>query len=95
VWHASVAPCGLKVGKNLLRRVAFSELKGVGAAMAGQWEEYSGYAFHLRRRLSEEEQLKTGQAIDLRCTGEALERFERIKDLLPPMALHLAMQELS
>lgn len=60
----------------MLRISALSILSGVGDKSLGEWEEWTGKAYHIRRRLSPEEQLVTGDAIDLRQTPEAKERLQ-------------------
>ena len=69
-------------------------LEGFGDASAGEWTEDRPRAFHLRRRLSEKEQERVGQALDCRNTEEGIVRFERIANLLPPPAVFLAREEL-
>lgn len=57
-------------------------LAGVGDPKAGQWSEWTGKAFHLRRRLTSNEEKMTGPVIDIRGTTEAMERVRN----LSPMA---------
>jgi hypothetical protein len=56
VWHASTVslPEFMPV-RDFLRNYALDALRGVGDASQGEWEEWTGYAFHVRRRLSEAE----------------------------------------
>lgn len=69
--------------KNLLRRGALDALKKVGDATLGQWEEWSGTAYHVRRRLSPEEQQNVGNVLDVRGTDEAIRRHAAVKMYLP------------
>jgi hypothetical protein len=73
-----------------LRRIALKALEGVGDEALGQWEEWTGKAFHIRRRLSNEEQLLTGDAIDIRGTSEAIRRVYE----LPTQTLAMLPAEL-
>ena len=68
-------------------------LAGVGDANLGQWQEWTGFAFHVRRRLTAEEQAITGDAIDCRGTDEWQKRYDAMKDKLPAPALGMAIQE--
>jgi hypothetical protein len=61
---------------------------------AHEWVEYTGYAFHLRRRLTPEEQAAVGEVIDLRGLAEGQTRFEAAKSCLPSAAWQLAVLEL-
>lgn len=95
VWHASVAayPIGARVSARVLRRVAFTVLASVGDRAAGQWEELGDVAFHLRRRLTAEEQASVGPAIDVRGTKEATSRLAAMPADLMAYALRMAAKE--
>jgi hypothetical protein len=67
-----------------LRYAALAALTGVGNAQLGQWEEYTDTAYHVRRRLSRDEQKQVGDAMDIRGTPEAVERYSSIERYLPP-----------
>lgn len=69
---------------TVLRDAALRALTGVGDAVLGEWQEYSGYANHVRRRLSVSEQARVGPAIDVRGTAEAERRLRPVRHLLPP-----------
>lgn len=58
-----------------------------------QWEEWTGRAFHLRRRLTAEEQANVGPAVDCRGTPEWGRRFAAVEHLLPPMVRGMAHEE--
>lgn len=88
VWHASAAPLeGWNPDKHFLRQCCFAALRGVGDAGIGQFEEFpTGFAYHVKRRLTEEEQAQIGDVIDIRGTTEADERYMAVRQYLP---LHL------
>jgi hypothetical protein len=69
-------------------------LEGVGDEVAGQWHEYTGKAFHVRRRLTLEEQDLIGPAVDVRGTPEALSRINAIMIVQPYLPEALLMAEL-
>lgn len=95
MWHCSIAPVGSPVPREVLERIARKQLEGVGASALGEWSECpTGYAFHLRRRLSAEEQARVGPAVDLRNTPEALARWAACEPALPPRARKFAKQEI-
>jgi hypothetical protein len=79
--------------RNKLLRVARKALEGVGDPRF-EWLEWTGHAFHLRRRLTIAEELVIGPALDLRGTVEAQRRLELARPDLPPAALRLAAEEL-
>jgi hypothetical protein len=58
-------------------------LKGVGDVALGQWEEFTGYAYHIRRRLTQAEQQHVGQAVDIRGTPEQERRHGAVQRYLP------------
>jgi hypothetical protein len=59
-----------------------------------QWEQDRPGAYHVRRRLTPEEQVLVGEAIDIRGTAEARERVERALPLLPPPVVAMAYEEI-
>lgn len=61
-----------------MRQFAFLALIGVGDASRGEWEEWTGRAYHVRRRLSAAEQASVGDAVDIRGTAEAVKRLHRV-----------------
>jgi hypothetical protein len=72
------------------QKEALRQLAGVGDASLGEWHEWSGKAFHVRRRLSEREQRRTGPAVDIRGSDEARMRAARVGHMLrfvPPEVL--------
>lgn len=94
VWHLSVAPLfGERLSEKELKRLAYRHLAGVGD-MGREFHEFTGRAYHLRRRLTEQEQTVTGPAVDLRGTEEALSRLAAVKDMLPRAGVLLAAEEL-
>ena len=78
VWHVSVMPRRLMADRDLLC-MARKVLDGVGDRRRGEWMERHG-ALHLRRRLSQSEELLVGPVVDIRGTDEAKRRAEA----LPP-----------
>jgi hypothetical protein len=73
-----------------LEEEAVRQLNGVGDPAAGEWREWSGRAFHLRRRLTAREARTVGPVLDVRATPEARQRAQRLGDLLrfaPPAVL--------
>lgn len=80
--HASIAG---PAGRRDLRTRALFALHGVGAPRLGQWDEWTGRAFHLRRRLSLVEEAEVGSIIDIRGTPEADARLAPLRScgLLP------------
>jgi hypothetical protein len=83
VWHASIAAHSSVVTSEVLRRTAYAELDGVGDPAAGEWEDPRDGVFHLRRRLTVDEQATVGPAVDIRGTWEATKRHRRVARWLP------------
>jgi hypothetical protein len=81
VWHASVA--GKAIKPKRLRAEAAGALEGVGAATLGEWEEWTGKALHLRRRLAPAEAELVGRVVDVRGTVDQLLRFHAMRQVLP------------
>lgn len=80
MWHASTAPLpGRSLTWKYLRSVCLRHLAPVGDR-EHEWEEVGVKAYHVRRRLTEEEQAAVGEAIDLRKTPEAIRRLEALPD---------------
>lgn len=89
VWHASAAPTRWPLSEGLLRALAQLALEGVGDALLGEWHEWSGRAYHLRRRLTEAEAELIGAVVDVRGTPEGAKRLARIERFMPPGNEHL------
>lgn len=88
VWHASAAPFGgTHLGTGALQAAALLALKGVGDAAVGEWEEWTGRAYHIRRRLTAREQLGVGEVVDIRGTDEAKRRHAAAQRRVPMLAL--------
>ncbi len=68
-------------------------LAGVGS-MLQEWHEWSGYAYHVRRLLTEEEKLPIGCVLDLRYSKEGHERLKAIIPQLPSPAQAIARREM-
>jgi hypothetical protein len=68
---------------DVLAQLAHAELDGAGDAALGEWTEFTGRAFHLRRRLSTTEAAKVGPVIDIRGPSEAAARLAKVAHRLP------------
>jgi hypothetical protein len=73
VWHASIAPQRHGLTTRRLRKVAMRVLDGVGDRKH-EWEEWTGKAYHIRRRMAVHEAQHIGCATDMRRTAEARKR---------------------
>lgn len=84
VWHASVS--GRLRPFEDMKRAALEALRGVGDEALGQWEEHSGRAYHVRRRLSDSERKLAGDLlmVDIRGTPEYGVRRAAMQRYLPP-----------
>lgn len=82
------------LGSKALRELALMALEGVGDEVTGQWEEYTGKAFHVRRRLTIEEQNPIGPAVDVRGTREAFNRLNAIRIVMPYLPEEMLMAEM-
>ena len=76
-----------------MREIAINQLAGVGNPVR-EWPEFTGRAYHLRRRVTLKEQAVTGDALDLRGTSEAMRRWHLAKLELPSAALDIAVEEI-
>ncbi len=72
--------------------LARAALYGVGDP-AHEWVERTGWAVHIRRRLSVAEHQHVGQPVDCRNTDEWLRRFTAISHQLPDAARVMALRE--
>lgn len=70
-------------------------LHGVGSRDRGEWHEWTGKAYHVRRRLNAKEQAKVGEVLDVRGAPEAMKRFAAIQHLLPQQAVEIALEEIT
>ena len=92
VWHASV---GGQLAPGVRRRLVLEALRGVGVQEL-QWEDDRPTAYHIRRRLTPEEQALVGDVRDLRGQPEAKERLVNARlHGLPRAAEMLAIEELT
>lgn len=80
--------------KPTLHQRALTALEGVGER-THEWHEWTGFAYHIRRRLTPGEALRVGEVRDIRGTAEAQHRYDRCKALLPAMARRLAQEEIT
>lgn len=92
VWHASAAPFGVIPVRSHLSDCARAALEGVGDIALGEWEDWTGRAFHVRRRLTEEERAGL-EVVDVRGTDEAWRRLATVRRFLPAFQLPMAQQE--
>lgn len=81
MWHASV---GRLVGDDARARLALTVLSGCGDARLGEWREPGLRAFHIRRRLTDEEAEAIGPIVDVRGTPDAAARMRVMRFYLPP-----------
>lgn len=79
--------------EEIARRLAYRELAGVGD-QKHEWMERTGYAFHLRRRLTVAEQQIVGGAVNCRGTDEGASRLAEARGSLPEVAIRMAELEL-
>jgi hypothetical protein len=63
--------------------MAFRALAGVGDPACGEWEEWTGYSFHLRRRLTPTEDRIVGPVVDVRGTPDGRRRCARMERYVP------------
>lgn len=77
-----------------LRSLAMDALAGVGDETLGQWEEWTGRAFHVRRRLRNKEQEGIGQAVDIRGTAEGRNRINAAMIACPHVPLEMFAEEI-
>lgn len=61
---------------------AAAALDGLGDPALGEWHEWSGRAYHIRRRLTSVEQERVGPVVDIRRTSEAKRRATALGNLL-------------
>src|SRR4051812_38469214 len=83
VWHASTAPTTLPLSEAALKALSMKALDFVGDAARGQWLEWTGRAYHVRRRLSAIEEARVGPVVDIRGTPDARRRLRGVMHLLP------------
>jgi hypothetical protein len=89
VWHASAAPFpGLLALPSQCERLAYGALNGVGDPITGEWTEWTGKAFHVRRRLTVREEESVGPVVDVRGTTEVARRLAHI-----PRVLGISIEE--
>lgn len=85
MWHASaMAAPWLTPIRATLRAEAMEALVGAGNEALGQWEEWTGRSYHVRRRLALHEAALTGPVLDIRGTEEARRRLAAVRRWLPP-----------
>lgn len=81
-------------GEVICARRAVRALAGLGDPDAGQWREWSGFAFHLRRRLSVAEAAEVGEVLDIRGTPEAARRARALGRHLDAVPVRVQRAEL-
>ena len=77
----------------MCRRKTLDVLAGVGAPDRGEWEEWTGKAFHIRRRLTSAEEDGVGPAVDIRGTEEARGRVQKVVASCPHVPKEWAYDE--
>jgi hypothetical protein len=84
VWHASAAPFPItgEIDWDYLKARAYAALEGVGDKSLGEWEEKGSKAFHLRRRLRDEEFKLVGPVVDIRGTPEVMVRLAPVRHII-------------
>ena len=90
MWHASVAG---QVTDTRRRTQALKALEGVGSVILGEWHEARPGAYHVRRRLTLEEQGEMTMR-DIRNTPEAIQRLREMGDDTHPEIKRAACEEL-
>ncbi len=93
MWHASASAISVSVPGRHLRRATEKALLGVGDPELGEWTEDSDIAYHLRRRLTPQEELLVGKVVDCRGTREAQRRFALMEPYMPPVARAIGERE--
>jgi hypothetical protein len=99
VWHASAAMdpryafYEVVDREGILCATAGAALAGVGDPAAGEWREWTGRAYHLRRRLTADEAALVGPVVDVRGTPEGDRRLGLIAPYVPPGAWGILKQE--
>lgn len=90
VWHASASA----TTQATAQWMALQALDGVGDKAAGEWHEARERAYHIRRRMTQDE-MSMGkiELRDVRGTHEAAQRVERIVRVVPQVK-RLAMEEI-
>lgn len=81
VWHASTSTRSFPI-RAVLEAEAERQLAGLGDPGLGEWREWSGRVFHLRRRLTAAEEAITGPVADIRRTPEARRRAAAVGGML-------------
>lgn len=57
----------------------------MGDPALGEWVEWTGYAYHIRRRLTPEEQTIVGPIVDVRDTDDGRLRVQRMWKWIGPL----------
>lgn len=78
-----------------LRVLARALLVGVGDASLGEWEEWTGAAFHVKRRLTPAEAEGVGPVVDIRHLPEAGERLRAAARANPTVPLPWLLREIA
>lgn len=85
VWHASAATVysTRTDAQERLHEAALAALDGIGDKRAGQWDEWTGRAYHVRRRLTQAEERRVGPLVDVRGSAEAVQRLRAVVAFYP------------
>ena len=73
--------------------MAERELAGVGDSSLGEWSEWTGRAYHLRRRLTDSEAALVGPVKDVRGTWEAEKRAKAVARFCPPEMIEMELAD--
>lgn len=89
-----MAGSGGLLNPDALEQEALRQLAGVGDAGRGEWREWTGRAFHIRRCISVAEQRRSGLTIvDIRRTPEAARRAAALGDLIRMVPREVVIEE--
>lgn len=69
-------------------------LSGAGNPLR-QWVQWTGFALHVRRKLTWREQERVGPLLDLRGTEEGRQIFDAAAEVLPKAALKFGLMEIN
>jgi hypothetical protein len=77
----------------MCERRALRVLDGLGDPTLGEWREWTGRAFHIRRRLTPAEESVVGPVVDVRGTEDARRRAAELGPILRHAPAHIVADE--